>query len=279
MTTLRDGRQTPGKPVGGGETPSVIETKGLAKTYGQVTALKPLDLGVARGSIFGFLGPNGAGKSTTMKLLLGLARPTSGSGSVFGNDIVSESFQIRRRVGYLAQSPRYYGHMTARETLRFVARFFYSGPESAIERRVDGSLSLVGLSDRADRKVGGFSGGELQRLGIAQAQINDPELLILDEPAASLDPMGRRAVVGGRAGGGAGRGGGSRAAPDGRPGAVARGRARGLVGPDGPPRRAGDHGAAARRAGHHNLLLHAHPRRPPARLGLRRGPAPRPGRA
>src|SRR3712207_326341 len=131
-----------------------------------------------------------------MKLLLGLTRPTSGSGSVFGNDIVSESFQIRRRVGYLAQSPRYYGHMTARETLRFVARFFYSGPEPAIERRVDGSLSLVGLSDRADRKIRGFSGGELQRLGIAQAQINDPELLILDEPAASLDPMGRRDVLG-----------------------------------------------------------------------------------
>ena len=195
MTTLRDGRQTPGKPVGGGDTPAVIETKGLAKTYGQVTALKPLDLGVARGSIFGFLGPNGAGKSTTMKLLLGLTRPTSGSGSVFGNDIVSESFQIRRRVGYLAQSPRYYGHMTARETLRFVTRFFYSGPEPAIERCVDGALSLVGLSERADRRIGGFSGGELQRLGLAQAQINDPELLILDEPAASLDPMGRRDVL------------------------------------------------------------------------------------
>src|SRR4028118_2320017 len=105
MTAWGDGRQTPGKPVGGGETPAVIETKGLAKTYGQVTALKPLDLGVARGSIFGFLGPNGAGKSTTMKLLLGLTRPTSGSGSVFGNDIVSESFQIRRRVGSLAPPP------------------------------------------------------------------------------------------------------------------------------------------------------------------------------
>src|SRR4028119_751740 len=184
MTTLRDGRQTPGKPGGGGETPAVIEIKGLAKTYGQVTALKPLDLGVARGSIFGFLGPNGAGKSTTMKLLLGLTRPTSGSGSVFGKDILSEDFQIRRRVGYLAQAPRFYGHMSARETLRFVARFFYSGSESAIERRVDESLSLVGLSDRADRRIRGFSGGELQRLGLAQAQINDPELLIMEELAA-----------------------------------------------------------------------------------------------
>jgi len=173
----------------------VVETRGLTKTYGQVTALKALDLSVRKNSIFGFLGPNGAGKSTAMKLLLGLVRPTSGSGTVFGNDIVSESFRIRARVGYLAQNPRFYDHMTARETLRFVARFFYSGPESAIERRVEESLSLVGLSDRADRRIAGFSGGELQRLGLAQAQINFPDLLILDEPAASLDPMGRRDVL------------------------------------------------------------------------------------
>ena len=194
MTTFRDDRPTL-EPPPGGDAPAIIETRGLSKNYGPVAALEPLDLSVRRGSIFGFLGPNGAGKSTTMKLLLGLVRPTGGSGSVFGNDIVSENFEIRKRVGYLAQSPRYYGHMTARQTLRFVARFFYSGPESAVERRVDGSLSLVGLSDRADRKIGGFSGGELQRLGLAQAQINGPELLILDEPAASLDPMGRRDVL------------------------------------------------------------------------------------
>jgi ABC-2 type transport system ATP-binding protein len=174
---------------------SVISTRGLSKSYRWVQALKSLDLTVPKNSIFGFLGPNGAGKSTTMKLLLGLSRPTSGSGSIFGKDIVSENFHIRRKVGYLAQEPRYYGHMTARQTLRFVARFFYSGPELAIERRVDESLSLVGLSDRADRRIRGFSGGELQRLGLAQAQINDPELLILDEPAASLDPMGRRDVL------------------------------------------------------------------------------------
>ncbi|HEX2729787.1 MAG TPA: ABC transporter ATP-binding protein, partial [Rubrobacteraceae bacterium] len=195
MTTSRDYRPALGEDAGGKSTPAVIETRGLTKTYGRVAALKALDLSVPRNSIFGFLGPNGAGKSTAMKLLLGLVRPTSGSGSVFGKDIVSEDFEIRKRVGYLAQNPRYYGHMTARETLRFVARFFYSGPESAIERRVEESLSLVGLPDRADRKIGGFSGGELQRLGLAQAQINDPELLILDEPAASLDPMGRRDVL------------------------------------------------------------------------------------
>jgi ABC-2 type transport system ATP-binding protein len=154
MTTSRGDRSALGEYSGGEGAPAVIETRGLTKTYGRVAALKALDLSVSGGSIFGFLGPNGAGKSTAIKLLLGLARPTSGSASVFGNDIVSENFQIRKRVGYLAQSPRYYGHMTARETLRFVTRFFYSGPEPAIERRVDGALSLVGLSERADRRIG-----------------------------------------------------------------------------------------------------------------------------
>ncbi len=195
MKISRDNIQTSGIEPRRESATAVIETRGLAKTYGRVGALKALDLSVQESSIFGFLGPNGAGKSTTMKLLLGLSRPTSGTGSVFGKDIATEDFEIRRRVGYLDQDPRYYGHMTARETLRFAARFFYSGPESAIERRVEESLSLVGLSDRADRRVRGFSGGERQRLGLAQAQINYPELLILDEPAASLDPMGRRDVL------------------------------------------------------------------------------------
>ncbi|MGB3681384.1 MAG: ABC transporter ATP-binding protein, partial [Rubrobacteraceae bacterium] len=195
MKISRDHAQTSGVELHGKPAPAVIETRGLTKTYGRVAALKDLDLSVRESSIFGFLGPNGAGKSTTMKLLLGLSRPTSGSGSVFGRDIATEDFEIRRRIGYLDQDPRYYGHMTARETLRFAARFFYSGPEPAIERRVEESLTLVGLSDRADRKIRGFSGGERQRLGLAQAQINHPELLILDEPAAALDPMGRRDVL------------------------------------------------------------------------------------
>lgn len=188
-------RPTPVERSTGEGRPAVIETRGLTRTYGSVAALEALDLTVPKNSIFGFLGPNGAGKTTAMKLLLGLTRPTSGSGSVLGHDILSESFRIRERVGYLAQDPRYYEHMTARETLRFVARFFYSDRDPILERRVEESLVLVGLSDRADRRIGGFSGGELQRLGLAQAQINDPELLILDEPAASLDPMGRRDVL------------------------------------------------------------------------------------
>ena len=176
-------------------TPYVIETQGLSKTYKKVQALQSLDLKVQPNSICGFLGPNGAGKTTTIKLLLGLARPTSGGGKVFGLDIVKENDQIRRRVGYLSQDPRYYEYMTARQTLRFTASFFYKGPRAGIEQRVAETLDLVGLADKADRPVKGFSGGERQRLGIAQAQVNYPDLLILDEPAASLDPQGRHDVL------------------------------------------------------------------------------------
>jgi ABC-2 type transport system ATP-binding protein len=173
----------------------VIETSGLSKSYKGVQALHGLNLKVRKNSIFGFLGPNGAGKTTTIKLLLGLAAPTGGSARVFGHDIVRESVEVRRRVGYLAQDPRFYEHMTARETLRFTAGFFYSGPKSAVEERIKETLDLVGLADKADRPIKGFSGGERQRLGIAQAQVNYPDLLILDEPAASLDPQGRRDVL------------------------------------------------------------------------------------
>ncbi|HSB67322.1 MAG TPA: ABC transporter ATP-binding protein [Anaerolineales bacterium] len=177
------------------KTPLVIETHGLSKTYKNVSALKSLDLKVPQHSIFGFLGPNGAGKTTTIKLLLGLARPTAGRGSIFGCDIVHQSGEIRRRIGYLAQDPRYYENMTAREILRFTLGFFFNGPKGKVEERIDETIELVGLADKADRPVGGFSGGERQRLGIAQAQVNYPDLIILDEPAASLDPMGRHDVL------------------------------------------------------------------------------------
>ena len=173
----------------------VIHTVGLSKSFKGVKALDSLNLLVPKNSIFGFLGPNGAGKSTTIKLMLGLIRPTAGSATVFGQDTQSKSVEIRRKIGYLAQEPRYYEHMTARETLRYTARFFYSGPKNMIETRVAEMLELVGLDDKADRPIKGFSGGERQRLGIAQAQVNYPDLLILDEPAASLDPMGRHDVL------------------------------------------------------------------------------------
>ncbi len=173
----------------------VITTNGLSKSFGDVDALKPLDLTVTKHAIFGFLGPNGAGKTTLMKLLLGLIRPTGGSATIFGKDIVSDSIEIRSRVGYLPQDPRFYEFMTARQTLDFTAKFFFNGPQQAIDQRVAEMLDLVGLRDKADRPIKGFSGGERQRLGIAQAQVNYPDLLILDEPAAALDPLGRRDVL------------------------------------------------------------------------------------
>ncbi len=178
-----------------GADDAVVHTHALTKSYDGAHVVRVLDLVVPRHSIFGFLGPNGAGKTTTMKMLLGLIRPTRGSGTVFGLDIVHESPDIRARIGYLPQDPRFYEHMTARQTLRFAAGFFFSGPKTGIEARADEMLELVGLADKADRPVKSFSGGERQRLGIAQAQIHEPELLILDEPAASLDPLGRRDVL------------------------------------------------------------------------------------
>lgn len=173
----------------------VISTHNLSKTYNGVQALTALNMDVPRHAIVGFLGPNGAGKTTAIRLLLGLIRPTVGSATIFGLDSLSDSVHIRRRVGYLAQQPRFYDYMTVRETLEFTTRLFFNEAASVRNKRVDEALSLVDLVDKADRKVKGLSGGELQRLGIAQAQINEPELLILDEPVAALDPMGRLAML------------------------------------------------------------------------------------
>jgi ABC-2 type transport system ATP-binding protein len=172
-----------------------IETHNLSKSFGDVQALRSVDLNVPRHSIFGFLGPNGAGKTTLMKTLLGLARPTSGSGSIFGLDIEKDSVAIRERIGYLPQQPRFIDYMTARENLLFAAKFFFNGPQAKVEARCDEMLELVGLTDKADRLTKGFSGGEKQRLGIALAQVNYPDLLILDEPASALDPLGRQSVL------------------------------------------------------------------------------------
>jgi len=173
----------------------VISTEKLSRSFGEVHALKSLDLRVPQKSIFAFLGPNGAGKTTTIKLLLGLLKPTHGGGKILGMDIVQDSVDIRTRIGYLPQDTRFYEHMTARQTLEYTARFFYAGPQSAINKRVNEMIELVGLEGKADRPIKGFSGGERQRLGIAQAEVNYPDLLILDEPAASLDPQGRRDVL------------------------------------------------------------------------------------
>src|SRR5512147_1085643 len=173
----------------------VISTEGLSRSFGEVDALKSLDLRVPQKSIFAFLGPNGAGKTTTIKLLLGLLKPTSGRGKILGMDIVHDSVDIRGKIGYLPQDARFYEHMTARQTLEYTAKFFYIGPQADIDKRVNEMIELVGLEGKADRPIKGFSGGERQRLGIAQAEVNYPDLLILDEPAASLDPQGRRDVL------------------------------------------------------------------------------------
>jgi len=173
----------------------VIRTDGLSKTYEGLAALKGLDITIGRNTIVGFLGPNGAGKTTTIKLLLGLVRPTSGGGSVFGLDIVRDSIEIRKRTGYLAQDPSFYEYMTPRQMLRFVSNFYFTGPQTLIDKRITESLEIVSLTSHIDRAIKGFSAGEKQRLGIAQAYLHSPELLILDEPAASLDPMGRRDVL------------------------------------------------------------------------------------
>jgi ABC-2 type transport system ATP-binding protein len=179
----------------GNKSAYAIETEGLSKSYDGVKVVNDLNLRIPRNSIIGFLGPNGAGKTTTIKLLLGLTKPSSGSGSVFGYDILRDSLELRRHVGYLAQEPRYYEYMTARETLMFKLKFYFSGPPPLLEKRVEDTLELVGLEDKADRPIKGFSGGEKQRLGIGQAQVHHPALIILDEPAANLDPMGRRDVL------------------------------------------------------------------------------------
>ncbi len=174
---------------------NAIELRGLTRSYGDVHALRGLDLDVPVGSIFGFLGPNGAGKTTTIRILVGLLRATSGRVRVLGLDPGHDSLEIRRNVGYLAQLPRFHDDLTPRETLRFARRFFPGGHSRTAEAQIDDVIDLVGIGDVADRAVGGLSGGQRQRLGIAQACVHQPRLLVLDEPAAALDPIGRRDVL------------------------------------------------------------------------------------
>jgi ABC-2 type transport system ATP-binding protein len=171
-----------------------VEVSGLRKRYRRVEALRGIDLVVPPGSVFGFLGPNGAGKTTTMKILMGLIRPGEGSAYVLGRDI-REGTAVRARIGYLPQNPSFYRRMPVHRVLRFVAHRFVKGSRRAIDRRVEETLALVGLSDKADRRVGALSGGELRRVGVAQAYIGRPDLLILDEPSVGLDPAGRREVI------------------------------------------------------------------------------------
>jgi len=174
--------------------PGEVSTRGLTKRYRLDVALDALDLDVPAGCVFGFLGPNGAGKTTTLRLLTGLARPTAGSATVAGIDATTGGRALAERIGALDQDPRYYGWMTGRELLTFVGRL-HGLDGAALRARVDEVLETIGLVDAAKRRIGGYSGGMRQRLGIGQAILPRPSVLFLDEPVSSLDPAGRRDVL------------------------------------------------------------------------------------
>ena len=159
-------------------TDAAIVCQDLVKRYGEVTAIDHLDLSVPRGSVFGFLGPNGAGKSTAIRLLTGLARATEGSAQVAGYNVGRESIALHQRISYLDQKPHFYDWMRGRELLEFVGQLF-GMTGIALRTRVDEVLALTGIAKAAHRKVGGYSGGMRQRLGLAQALINQPEVLFL----------------------------------------------------------------------------------------------------
>ncbi|MGZ3496677.1 MAG: ABC transporter ATP-binding protein [Vulcanimicrobiaceae bacterium] len=170
---------------------NAVDVRRLAKRYGDVTALADLTLEVRRGEIFGFLGPNGAGKTTAVKLLVGLTRATGGDGAVLGRPLGDRG--TRRKIGYLPELFRYQDWLSAREVLAFHARL------ARIERvhragEIVRVLETVGLTERADDRVGTFSKGMQQRLGLAVALLDDPELVFLDEPTSALDPIGRHDV-------------------------------------------------------------------------------------
>lgn len=173
---------------------TAVRCESLSRSYGDVQALQSLDLAVPAGSIFGFLGRNGAGKTTTIRLLTGLARPTAGRAWIAGVETSNGDNSARELFGYLPQDPAFYGWMSAREYLDYVARLF-SMDAAGRRTRVDELLELVDLTDAAKRRIGGFSGGMKQRLGLAQALINRPPVLLLDEPTSALDPAGRYAVL------------------------------------------------------------------------------------
>jgi ABC-2 type transport system ATP-binding protein len=172
---------------------NVIEIRGLRKTYTRrkrtIAAVDSLDLEVPEGGVFGFLGPNGSGKTTTIRCLLGLARPTKGTLSILGRSVPKQLGDAVRNVGAIVETPALFPTMTARENLRLLARIDRIGP-----KRVNVCLDMVGLSDRADDLVKGYSLGMRQRLALGAAMLRDPELLVLDEPANGLDPSGMREV-------------------------------------------------------------------------------------
>src|SRR6202790_1503889 len=168
-----------------------IRTRGLRKVFGGKVAVRRLTLEVSRGEIFGFLGPNGAGKSTSVKMLLGLVAPSSGTAAILGRP--ADDVKNRAKVGFLPEHFRFYDWLTSVELLNLHGRL-YGISHAELRRRVPGLLDRVGLTPHRDKRLRDFSKGMLQRIGLAQALLNDPDLIFLDEPTSGLDPIGRRLV-------------------------------------------------------------------------------------
>jgi ABC-2 type transport system ATP-binding protein len=172
---------------------TVIEAKGLVKKYGDLEAVRGIDLDVHSGEIFGFLGPNGAGKSTTISMLCTLLTPTAGSASVAGINVVQDPAAVRQRIGLVFQDPSLDDQLTGRENLEFHA-FIYSVPAAVRRQRIDEMLELLQLSDRASSQVRTYSGGMKRRLEIARGMLHQPQILFLDEPTLGLDPQTRKSI-------------------------------------------------------------------------------------
>jgi len=165
-----------------------IEARGLVKRYGELTAVDHVDLTVSAGDVYGYLGPNGAGKTTSLRMLLGLIRPDEGAARLFGRDPAAEGARALDGVAGFVEAPRFYPYLSARRNLALAAALDGGGAAA----RIDRALETVDLTDRARDKVGGFSHGMKQRLGIAGALLREPRLLLLDEPTTGLDPAGMR---------------------------------------------------------------------------------------
>lgn len=172
----------------------VIETHNLTRRYGRFTAVDLLSFQVHEGDIFGFLGPNGAGKTTTLLMLLGLTEPTTGSARVLGFDPARQPLEIKRQVGYLPENVGFYDDLTARENLDYVARLNRL-PADVARKNIATALDQVGLTEVGDKRVGQFSRGMRQRLGLAELLIKDPKLIFLDEPTLGLDPDGINKIL------------------------------------------------------------------------------------
>ena len=165
----------------------MIEVKNLTKIYGPRRAINKLNFSIAKGDVVGFLGPNGAGKSTTMKIITGFMAPSEGSASIAGFDVFESPLEVKKRIGYLPETPPVYGDMYVRDYLRFVAAL-KKVPKAQIEKAVDSAVEKTNLGDVQKRLIHHLSKGFKQRVGIAQAIVSDPEVLILDEPTVGLDP-------------------------------------------------------------------------------------------